>query len=62
MLHKDYDRMGSVPPAPPPKKNRSGRELQEAWCQDGLNGGKPTAVKQIWLWLVVSWELVAIMS
>jgi hypothetical protein len=33
MLHKDYAHKGSV-------KKIFGRELQEAWCQDELIGGK----------------------
>jgi hypothetical protein len=39
MLHKDYDRRGSV------KKNESGREPQEAWRQDELISGKPPVLK-----------------
>jgi hypothetical protein len=39
MLHKDYYRKGSV------EKKISGREYQGAWCQDELNGGKPSIVK-----------------
>jgi hypothetical protein len=38
MLHKDYDRKGSV------KKIR-GRESPEAWRQDELIGGKPPVVQ-----------------
>jgi hypothetical protein len=38
MLHKDYDRKGSV-------KNISGCESQGAWGQGELNGGKPPVVK-----------------
>jgi hypothetical protein len=38
MLHKDYDRKGSV------KKN-SGHQSQEAWRQDELIGGKLPVVK-----------------
>jgi hypothetical protein len=39
MLHKDYDRMGSV------VKNISGREHQGAWCRDELIGAKLPVVK-----------------
>jgi hypothetical protein len=39
MLHKDYDRTGSV------AKKKSGHEPQEAWRQDELIGGKPPVVK-----------------
>jgi hypothetical protein len=35
MLHKDYDRKGSV------AKKISGRDPQGAWRQDELIGGKP---------------------
>jgi hypothetical protein len=35
MLHKDYDRKGSVA-----KKYPSGREPQGAWLRDELIGGK----------------------
>jgi hypothetical protein len=38
ILHKDYDRKGSV------AKN-SGRDHQGAWRQDELTGGKSTIVK-----------------
>jgi hypothetical protein len=38
MLHKDYDRKGSV-------KNKFGRESQGACRQDDLIGGKPPVVK-----------------
>jgi hypothetical protein len=38
MLHKDYDRKGSV-------KKVSGRKPQGAWCQDELIGGKSTIVQ-----------------
>jgi hypothetical protein len=38
MLHKDYDRNGSV------EKIVSGRESQGAWHQDELIGGKPPIV------------------
>jgi hypothetical protein len=38
ILHKDYDRKGSV-------EKISGREPQEAWSQDKLIGGKPSVVK-----------------
>jgi hypothetical protein len=40
LLHKDYNRKGSVE-----KKNISGRESQGTWCQDELIGGKPPVVK-----------------
>jgi hypothetical protein len=40
MLHKAYDRKGSVK-----KKKISGRESQRAWRQDELIGGKPSVVK-----------------
>jgi hypothetical protein len=46
MLHKDYDREGSV------AKKISGRESQGAWRQDELIGGKPPILK--WLW--VEWN------
>jgi hypothetical protein len=39
MLHKDCDRKRSV------AKKVSGRELQGAWRQDDLIGGKPPVVK-----------------
>jgi hypothetical protein len=39
MLHKGYDRKGSV------AKKIHGRELQRAWHQDELIGGKPPVVK-----------------
>jgi hypothetical protein len=39
MLHKDYDRKGSV------DKKISGREFQGAWRQDELIGSKPPVVK-----------------
>jgi hypothetical protein len=39
MLHKDYDRKGSV------VKKISGREPQGAWCQEELIGSKPPVVK-----------------
>jgi hypothetical protein len=38
MLHKDNDRKGSV-------AKISGRDLQGAWRQDELIGGKPPVVK-----------------
>jgi hypothetical protein len=38
MLHKDYDRKGSV-------KQIAGCESKGAWCQDELIGGKPPVVK-----------------
>jgi hypothetical protein len=38
MLHKDYDRKGSV------EKN-TGRESQVAWRQDELIGGTPPVLK-----------------
>jgi hypothetical protein len=34
MLHKDYDRKGSVAKK---KKRKTGREPQEAWCQKKMN-------------------------
>jgi hypothetical protein len=40
MLHKDYDRKGSVE-----KKNNFGRDSQRAWRKDELTGGKPSVVK-----------------
>jgi hypothetical protein len=41
MLHKDYDRKGSVE-----KKTKiSGRQPQGAWCQNELIGGKLPLVK-----------------
>jgi hypothetical protein len=40
MLHKDYDRKGSV------AKNNSARESEGAWRQDELIGGKPPVLKQ----------------
>jgi hypothetical protein len=39
MLHKDYDRKGSV------EKKIFGRESQGASHQDGLIGGTPSVVK-----------------
>jgi hypothetical protein len=41
MLHKNYDRKGSVAKT----KKFSGHEPQEAWRQDQLIGGKPPVVK-----------------
>jgi hypothetical protein len=41
MLHKDYDRKGSVAE----KEKDFGREPQETWCQDELIGGKPLLIK-----------------
>jgi hypothetical protein len=38
MLHKDYDRKGSV-------EEISGREAHGAWSQDELIDGKPPVVK-----------------
>jgi hypothetical protein len=38
MLHKDYDRMGSV-------EKISGRVPQGAWRHDERNGGKPPVAK-----------------
>jgi hypothetical protein len=43
MLHRDYDRKGSVTK----KKYIPDRELQGAWCQDKLIGGKPPIVKKL---------------
>jgi hypothetical protein len=40
MLHKGYDRKGSVA-----KKKKTGHEPQEARRQDELIGGKPPVVK-----------------
>jgi hypothetical protein len=40
IVHKDYDRKGSVA-----KIKDSGRETQEAWRQDDLIGGKLPVVK-----------------
>jgi hypothetical protein len=40
MLHKDYDRKGSVG-----NKEICGRDPQGAWRQDELNGGKPPVIK-----------------
>jgi hypothetical protein len=39
MLHKDYDRKGSI------EKKKFGRESQRGWRQDELIGGKPPVVK-----------------
>jgi hypothetical protein len=39
MLHKDYDRKGSV------EKKNACREYQGTWHQDKLIGGKPPVVK-----------------
>jgi hypothetical protein len=39
MLHKKYDRKGSV------EKNNFSRDSQGAWRQDELIGGKPSVVK-----------------
>jgi hypothetical protein len=39
MLHKNYDRKGSV------EKQIAGRESQGAWRQAELMGGKPPVVK-----------------
>jgi hypothetical protein len=41
MLHKEYDRKGSVIK----KKKNSGHDPQGAWRQDELIGGKPPVVK-----------------
>jgi hypothetical protein len=47
MLHKDYDRKGSV------FSNKiCKREFQSAWYQDELIGGKPPVVKYDWLYVV----------
>jgi hypothetical protein len=40
MLHKDYDRKGSVAK----KEKPSGRQCQGAWHEDELIGGKPPVV------------------
>jgi hypothetical protein len=39
MLHKGYDRKGSV------AEKNSGRVPQRAWHQDELIGGKPPVIK-----------------
>jgi hypothetical protein len=39
MLHKDYDRKGSV------KKKICGPETQGSWHKDKLTGGKPKVLK-----------------
>jgi hypothetical protein len=41
MLYKDYDCKGLV------EKKTSGYEVQGAWRQDELIGGKPPAIKQL---------------
>jgi hypothetical protein len=38
MLHKDYDRKGSV-------EKISGRDPQDVWRQDELTGSKPPVIK-----------------
>jgi hypothetical protein len=43
MLHKGYDRKGSVAK----KKNISGRHPQRAWRLDKVIGGKPPVLKQL---------------
>jgi hypothetical protein len=43
MLHKDYDREGSV--AKKKGKEISGREPQGAWRKDERTDGKPPVVK-----------------
>jgi hypothetical protein len=42
MLHKDYERNGSVAKK---IKNKTGRESQGAWRQDEMIGGKSPVVK-----------------
>jgi hypothetical protein len=39
MLHKDHDRKGSA------EKKITGRQIQGAWRQTELTGGKPSVVK-----------------
>jgi hypothetical protein len=39
MLHKNYDRKGTV------SNQMSGRDTQGAWLQDEVIGGKPPVVK-----------------
>jgi hypothetical protein len=51
MLHKDYDRNGSV-------KKSAGRKSQEAWRQDELIGGKRPVVKWLWHWLSVQMKFI----
>jgi hypothetical protein len=41
MLHKNYDRKGSIAK----KKKKSGRDPQGVWRQDELIDGKPPVVK-----------------
>jgi hypothetical protein len=41
MLHKDYDRKGSIAKQ---QQQDSGRDPQEAWRQDKLIDGKPPVV------------------
>jgi hypothetical protein len=40
MLHKNYDRIGSVA-----KKKISGRDPEGAWRKNELIGGKPLVIK-----------------
>jgi hypothetical protein len=42
VLHKEYDRKGSVA-----KEKMSGREPQGAWRKDEMIGGKPPVVKKL---------------
>jgi hypothetical protein len=42
MLHKDFNRTGSLAKK---KRKMSDHEPQEAWRQDKLIGGKPPVVK-----------------
>jgi hypothetical protein len=42
MLHKDYDRKGSVVKK---KETPAGRDPQQSWRQDELIGDKPPVVK-----------------
>jgi hypothetical protein len=53
MLHRDYYRKGYV------GKKIAGQESQGAWSQDEVIGGKPPAVKYLWLGfkrVVVEWD------
>jgi hypothetical protein len=44
MFDRDYDRKGSVAKKKKKKKRERGRELQEAWRQEKLFGGKPPVI------------------
>jgi hypothetical protein len=46
MLHKEFNRKGSV-------QKITGRESQGAWRQDVLIGGKSPLLKLLWLWTSV---------